>query len=129
MEVADAPLFEDVLERAISGLDVTYYYPFDVLGVELPTDVDEVLFRLSLLHQGTINEIQRVEPRQYLVSPRLTDDVHHFIAQRTFEGATTPLTMAYLELHGEAVLDRLEAVLAAERPAFGDRWFPALYRY
>jgi hypothetical protein len=129
MEMADAPLFEHVLERTLSGLDVTYYYyPCDVLGVELSTDVDEVLFRLSLLNEGTIDGIQRIEPRQYLVSPRLTDDVHRFIAQRTFEGVTTTLRMASLELRGEALLDRLEAALAAERPAFRERWFPTPYR-
>lgn len=127
LDVADTPLFERVLERAASGLDATYR-PFDVLGVDLRTDEDEALFRVSLLNEGTMRDMQRLEPRHYAVSPRLTGEVHCLLAQRTFEGVAVPLTMACLELRGEAALDRLEAGLADERGAFGGR-FPALYLY
>lgn len=127
VDVADIPLFERVLERATSGLDATYT-PFDVLGVDLPTDDDEALFRVSLLNEGTMRDMQRIEPRRYAVSPRLIGDVHRCLAQKTLEGAAVPLTMARLEVRDEAVLDRLEAGLADERDAFGER-FPALYLY
>jgi hypothetical protein len=127
VEAAHAPLFKRVLERTTSGLGVTYR-PLDVLGVDLPTDGDEALFRLSLLNEGTMPEMRRIEPRRYAVSPRLTGEVRRCLAQKTFEGAAAPLTMACLEVRDETVLDRLEAGLAEEHDAFGDR-FPTLYVY
>ena len=127
VEVADTPRFERVLDRATSGLDATYA-PLDVLGVDLRTEEDEALFRVSLLNEGTMREMQRIEPRRYAVSPRLTGEVRRRLTQKTFEGAAVPLTMARLEVRDEAVLDRLEAGLADERDAFGGR-FPTLYVY
>jgi hypothetical protein len=127
VDVADVPLFEHVLERATSGLDATCT-PFDVLGVDLQTDEDEALFRVSLLNEGTMRDMQRIETRRYAVSPRLTGEVHRCLVQKAFEGAVAPLTMARLELRDEAALYRLGAGLADERGAFGGR-FPALHVY
>ena len=127
VDVADVPLFEHVLERTTSGLDATCT-PFDVLGVDLRTDDDEALFRVSLLNEGTMRDMRRIEPRRYAVSPRLTGEVHRCLAQKSFEGTAAPLTMARLEVRDEAVLDRVEAGLADERDAFGER-FPTIYVY
>ena len=67
---------------------------------------DKVLFRVSLLNEGTMDQMQRIEPRRYAVSPRLTGEVHRCLAQKAFEGAAAPLTMACLELRDEAALDQ-----------------------
>lgn len=83
VDSAGVPLFERVLERAASGSDATYR-PLDVLGVDVPTDEDEALFRVSLLDERTMDEVQRIEPRRYAVSPRLIGDVHRCLEQKSF---------------------------------------------
>ena len=68
MDAVDAPRFERILQHTLSGLDVTYC-PHDVLGVDFPTDEDEALFRLSLLNEGTMEEMRRIEPRPTAARP------------------------------------------------------------
>ena len=117
VEAADAEVFERVMERHASGLDATYRTE-EYLGVELPTGDDEVMFRLYLLGDHTIDDIHRVADLLYLVSSRLSDDVRRCIEQGAFEAAAVPFTALGLELRDEGVLRRLQGALDAERPSF-----------
>src|SRR4051794_35619389 len=64
MEPAHAREFQRIVEEQVSGQDVTYWSE-DRLSVVLPTDVDEVLFRLALLHDTSVDEICMVGERSY----------------------------------------------------------------
>ena len=127
VEAPHAARLERLLERSVSGLDATYRL-VECMGVELPTEEDEALFRLSLLHEGTMGDIHRIEGLSYAVSARLSDDVRRFLAWGTFDGVAKPLTAALLELRDGSALDRLEEGLEAERPAF-DGQPPTFYLY
>jgi hypothetical protein len=67
VKTADMPRSEDVLGRHLSGLDATYRTE-ECLGVELATEEDEALFRLTLLDETTTRDI-RV---RYAASARLS---------------------------------------------------------
>jgi hypothetical protein len=125
VEATHARRLQRVVEGSVSGLDATYRL-VECLGVELPTEEDEALFRLCFLGEDSMGDIHRVERLSYAVSARLSDDVRRFIARGAFDGATRPLTAALLELRGGSALDRLEAGLQAERPSFGGQT-PAVY--
>ena len=49
---------------------------------------------------------------------RLGDDVRRWMGHGLYEGAASLVTAVRLELRGEGVLRRLDAVLDAERAAF-----------
>src|SRR4051794_37607452 len=66
MEPAHAHGFQRVVEEQVSGQHATYWLE-DRLGVVLPTDVDEVLFRLALLHDTSVGEICMVGERNYIM--------------------------------------------------------------
>ncbi len=118
METSDAPLFLRLLGQHVSGLDAAYAPQGEFRGVELPTEEDEVMFRLYLLGDDTIDDIHRVGDLMYLVAPRLSADVRRCIGQDAFQAATAPLTAVGLELRDEGVLRRLEEALATARPSF-----------
>ncbi len=117
VETADTPVFQRVFERNFSGLDATYWTE-EHLGVELPTEDDEVFFRLWMLRDDTADDIHRVGDLLYLVPPHLSEDVRRCIEQDAFAGAAAPLTVVRLELGGGGVLRRLEEALDRERPSF-----------
>jgi hypothetical protein len=117
VETADAPPFERLMQRHVPGADATYWTE-ERLGVELPTEEDEVLFRLWMLWEDTIGDIHRVGDLLYLVAPRLADDVRRCIEQDAFEGAAAPLTLVGLAFRGGGVLRSLEAALDDARPSF-----------
>ncbi len=120
MESASARSFARVVEDRASGLDVTYCLE-DRLGVELPTEEDEALFRLALLDESTADDIQPVGERSYIVSVRLAGEVRFWIKHGLFEGAATPLAVASLELRDASALRALETALAADPSAFEGR--------
>ncbi len=118
METSDAPLFLRLLGQHVSGLDAAYAPQGEFRGVELPTEEDEVMYRLYLLGDDTIDDIHRVGDLMYLVAPRLSADVRRCIGQDAFQAATAPLTAVGLELRDEGVLRRLEEALDAARSSF-----------
>jgi hypothetical protein len=72
VETADAPAFERVLARHVSGTDATYETE-DHLVVALDTDEDDVWFRLAALDDRTTAEIRPLGGRSYLlVRPSLS---------------------------------------------------------
>ena len=120
MEPAAARSFARRVEDRVCGLDATYWVE-DRLGVELPTEEDEALFRLALLDESTADDIQPVGERSYIVSVRLSGEVRFWIKHGLFEGAATPLAVASLELRDASALRVLRAALAAEPSAFEGR--------
>jgi hypothetical protein len=117
VETADVPRFEGVPGRHLSGLDATYR-PEDPLRVELPTEVDEALFRLALLDETTARDIRRMRDLRHAVSARLSGDVLRHLRHRLFEAETAATTLVLLELRDGGALRRLEAALDAERASF-----------
>ncbi len=117
VETTDALLFERLLQRHVSGTDATYSMQ-ERMAVELPTEEDEVMFRLYLLGDDTTDGIHRVGDLLYFVAPRLSADVRRCIGQDAFQAAAASLTAVALELRGEGVLRRLEEALDAARPSF-----------
>ena len=120
MEPAFAQPFARIVEDRVSGLDATYWVE-DRLGVELPTEEDEALFRPALLDEFTADDIQPVGERSYIVAVRLSGEVRFWIEHGQFEGVATPLALASLELKDARALRALEAALAAEPSAFEGR--------
>jgi len=120
MEPAAARSFARVVEERVCGLDATYWVE-DRLGVELPTEEDDALFRLALLDESTAADIQPVGERSYIVSVRLSGEVRFWIEHGLFDGASTPLAVASLELREASALRALETALAAEPSAFEGR--------
>ena len=108
MEPAFARPFARMVEDRVCGLDATYWVE-DRLGVELPTEEGEALFRHALLDESTADDIQPVGERSYIVSVRLSGEVRFWIEHGLFEGAATPLAVASLELRDASALRALEA--------------------
>jgi hypothetical protein len=117
VETADAPMFVRVLERHVSGADASYWSEEHLCFVA-DTEEDEVWFRIAALDETTIPDIQQVGERGYLLSPRLSDDVHRWLDEGLFEGGATALTVIGLELRDDGVLRRLGAALDAQRALF-----------
>ena len=117
MEPASARSFARVVEDRVCGLDATYWVE-DRLGVELPTEEDEALFRLALLDESTADDIQPVGERSYILAVRLSGEVRFWIEHGLFDGAATRLAVASLELRDASALRALRAALAAEVSAF-----------
>ena len=120
MEPTFAEPFARIVEDQVSGLDATYWVE-DRLGVELPTEEDEALFRLALLDESTADDIQPVGERSYIVPVWLSGEVRFWIEHGLFDGAATALTVASLELRDASALRALRAALAAEPSTFEGR--------
>jgi hypothetical protein len=118
MESAHALSFERILAGQASGLDATYWLE-DRLGVVLPTDEDEVLFRLALLHDASVGEICMAGERSYIIPTRYSGEVRRCIGHGLFGADLSPLALACVEVRGAKLLRGLEAALAAEPAAFG----------
>ena len=109
---SDHHLVEATLMRQVEGQDAIYSAT-EQLGIVFPTVTDEVMFRLALLGDTTINEIHPLGKRHYVVAPRLSEEIADYMGRNTFEASITPITVGHLELRGKAAFDRIEADLAA----------------
>jgi hypothetical protein len=117
MDARDAPLFVDILERHVSGLDATHWCE-DHLLLDLPSAEDEVWFRLACMDETTLPEMRQFGDRSLLVPPRHQPDVHRWITEGLFEASAHLLTIVRVELRDEDVLRRLETALAAAQQSF-----------
>jgi hypothetical protein len=118
MEPEMVEVFERIVEDCVCGLD-TAFWSEDRLGVVLPTDEDEVLFRLVLLHDNSIGEICMIGERSYIIPTRYSGEVRRCVEHGLFDAALSPLTLGCLELRDASLLHGITAALAAQPSAFG----------
>ena len=120
IEPAHAHSFERVVVEQVSGQDATYWLE-DRLSVVLPTDVDEVLFRLALLHDTSVGTICMVGERSYIMPVRYSKEVRYWIENGLFDAVLAASVLACLELRDASVLGVLGAALRSNTSAFGGR--------
>ena len=118
MEPASAHRFQRVVEEQVSVQDATYWLE-DCLGVVLPTDVDEVMFSLALLHDSSVDEICMVGDRSYIVPVRYSEEVRCWVEVGLFDAVLAPLVLGCLELRDASMLDVLGAALRSNTSNFG----------
>ncbi len=118
MEPTYAHSFERIVEDKVSGQDVTYWLE-DRVGVVLPTDEDEVLFRLALLHDTSIGEICMTGDRSYIMPIRYSGEVRRYVDHGLFGAVLSPLTLGCVELKDASLLRGVVAALTAKPAAFG----------
>ena len=113
----DAPLFVSLLERHVSGADVTYWSE-EHLCVEPETEDDEALLRLALPDRDAIGGTRQAGERSHLLPLHLSEEVHRWLADGLFEGTAAALTVVGLELRDGSVLRRLGAALDGASTSF-----------
>jgi hypothetical protein len=113
----DHPFVEAVLLRQVDDHEAIYSTT-EQLGIVFPTMTDEVMFRLALLDDTTINKIHPLGRRHYVVAPGLSEEIADYMGRNTFEATITPVTVGHLELRSKAAFDRIEADLAIGRAPF-----------